>query len=76
MTNYNYEEIATNIVKRHKKNFDDPDTVKKMAINSIMRWLWKPEEKKVESAVEKAMKKLQIDESKTSRKLDVLISHK
>ena len=71
-----YESTAMMIVKKKSKETKDLKTIKEVAINVMMRWMYKPDRKKVELAVDKAMKKLQIDESKVARKPDMLISHK
>ncbi|MCY4490785.1 MAG: hypothetical protein OXC46_04895 [Thaumarchaeota archaeon] len=71
-----YESTAKGVVKRKLEQGDDPKKVGEHAISKMMRWMWKPDRKKVEAAVDKAVSELQIDESKTARKLDVLVSHK
>jgi len=71
-----YDLIAKKIVEKKAVEIKDKKRIREIAINVIMRWMWKPDRKKVEAAVDKAVSELQIDESKTARKLDVLVSHK
>ena len=70
------ENIAIAVVEGKAKVSKDPEKIKTMSISQMMRWMDKPNRKEVELAVDKAMKKLQIDESKVARKPDMLISHK
>ena len=71
-----YESTAKGVVKQKLEEGDDPKKVGEYSISMMMRWMWKPDRKKVEAAVDKAVSELQIDESKVARKPNMLISHK